>query len=206
MTLATWLLFCLTETALCLIPGPAVLLVLSTALRRGFPSATRATAGILAGNTMYFALSATGIAAVLVASHVVFSALKWAGAAYLVWLGLRMMLARSDGHGGGRERPAGNARGVFVRAFIVQAANPKALVFFIALLPQFINPAGSVPQQILLLGLSSVAIEFTVLSGYAALAAGARTFTVTRFSGLLERIGGAILIAAGARLAWYRIG
>ena len=205
MTLATWLLFCLTETALCIIPGPAVLLVLSTALRRGFAPATRATAGILAGNTMYFALSATGIAAVIVASHLVFSALKWAGAAYLVWLGLRMLLSRASASGATAERPPGNAERIFVRAFIVQAANPKALLFFIALLPQFINPAGSVPQQILLLGLSSVAIEFMVLSGYAALAAGARTFTVARFSGLLERVGGAILIGAGARLAWYQI-
>jgi threonine/homoserine/homoserine lactone efflux protein len=205
MTLTTWLLFCLTETVLCIIPGPAVLLVLSTALRRGFPVATRATAGILAGNTMYFALSATGIAAVIVASHLVFNALKWAGAAYLVWLGVRMLLSRAGGHGAAAARPAGNVERVFVRAFVVQAANPKALVFFIALLPQFINPAGSVAQQILLLGLSSVVIEFVVLSLYAALAAGARTFAVTRFSSLLERVGGAILIAAGARLAWYRI-
>jgi threonine/homoserine/homoserine lactone efflux protein len=154
---------------------------------------------------MYFALSATGIAAVIVASHLVFSALKWAGAAYLVWLGLRMLLSRASASGATAERPPGNAERIFVRAFIVQAANPKALLFFIALLPQFINPAGSVPQQILLLGLSSVAIEFMVLSGYAALAAGARTFTVARFSGLLERVGGAILIGAGARLAWYQI-
>jgi homoserine/homoserine lactone efflux protein len=205
MTLPTWLLFCLTETALCIIPGPAVLLVLATALRRGFAPATRATAGILAGNTMYFALCASGIAAVIVASHLVFSALKWAGAAYLVWLGLRMLLLRTGGHAAAAERPSSNAERFFARAFIVQAANPKALVFFIALLPQFINPSASVPQQILLLGLSSVAIEFTVLSLYAALAARARTFTAARFSGLLERIGGAILIAAGARLAWYRL-
>jgi homoserine/homoserine lactone efflux protein len=205
MTLPTWLLFCLTETVLCLIPGPAVLLVLATALRGGFAPATRATAGILAGNTMYFALSATGIAAVIVASHGVFSVLKWAGAAYLVWLGLRMLLLRSGSHGAAQERPGSNAERFFARAFIVQAANPKALVFFIALLPQFINPAASVPQQILLLGLSSVAIEFMVLSLYAALAARARTFTAARFSGLLERSGGAILIAAGARLAWYRL-
>ena len=206
MTLATWLLFCLTETVLCMIPGPAVLLVLSTALRRGFPSATRATAGILAGNTMYFALSATGIAAVIVASHVVFSALKWAGAAYLVWLGLGMLLAHAGGHGSAAQRPAANAERIFVRAFIVQAANPKALVFFIALLPQFINPAGSVPWQILVLGVSSVLIESLVLSLYAALAARARSIAATRFSGSLERVGGACLIAAGARLAWYRIG
>jgi threonine/homoserine/homoserine lactone efflux protein len=226
MTLQTWLLFCVTEAVLCLIPGPAVLFVLATALRRGFPSASFAAAGILAGNILYFALSATGIAAVILASHAVFSALKWAGAAYLVWLGLRMLLSRSSQPGaaagtapGGEPgiappvrcdavptRTDGDAGRVFTRAFIVQAANPKALVFFIALLPQFMNPAASVPIQILLLGVSSVVLEFTILSLYAALAARARRVTGARFSSLLERLGGGILIAAGARLAWYRIG
>jgi homoserine/homoserine lactone efflux protein len=205
MTFETWLLFCVTETVLCFIPGPAVLFVLSTALRRGFASASIAAAGILAGNTFYFALSATGIAAVIVASHAVFGALKWAGAAYLVWLGLRMLLARAPGPAAEPQREHARADRVFHRAFIVQAANPKALVFFVALLPQFINPAGSVPWQILLLGISSVVIEFMVLSLYAALAARARSMTGTRFASSLERVGGACLIAAGARLAWYRI-
>jgi homoserine/homoserine lactone efflux protein len=101
-----------------------------------------AAAGILAGNTFYFALSATGIAAVIVASHAVFGALKWAGAAYLAWLGLRMLLARAPGAGAAAPQRPGRlcADRVFSRAFIVQAANPKALVFFVALLPQFINP------------------------------------------------------------------
>jgi homoserine/homoserine lactone efflux protein len=206
MTLQTWILFCLTETVLCFIPGPAVLFVLATALRRGFPSASLAAAGILAGNTFYFALSATGIAAVIIASHAVFTALKWAGAAYLVWLGLRMLSSRAADHGATPPSSAGSADRIFSRAFVVQAANPKALVFFIALLPQFINPAGSVPWQILVLGISSVVIEFMVLSLYGALAARARSITGARFSHALERIGGAFLIAAGARLAWYRIG
>jgi len=206
MTLQTWLLFCLTETVLCFIPGPAVLFVLATALRRGFAPARAAAAGILAGNTFYFALSATGIAAVIVASHAVFSAVKWAGAAYLVWIGLRMLLTRAAAHHAAPRRATGHPDRPFSRAFFVQAANPKALVFFIALLPQFINPAGSVAWQILLLGISSVLIEFTVLSLYAALAARARTITAARFSSTLERVGGACLIAAGARLAWYRIG
>jgi len=206
MTLQTWLLFCLTEAVLCFIPGPAVLFVLATALRRGFPSASFAAAGILAGNILYFALSATGIAAVILASHAVFSALKWAGAAYLVWLGLRMLVTRAAGHEAGPASPSKKGERVFTRAFIVQAANPKALVFFVALLPQFINPASSVPKQILVLGISSVVLEFIILSLYGVLAARARTITATRFSGLLERIGGVILIVAGARLAWYRVG
>jgi homoserine/homoserine lactone efflux protein len=206
MTLQTWLWFCLTEAVLCLIPGPAVLFVLATALRRGFPSASFAAAGILAGNVLYFALSATGIAAVIVASHAVFSALKWAGAAYLVWLGLRMLLTHAGAHQMLPASPTGQRERVFIRAFIVQAANPKALVFFIALLPQFINPTGSVPKQILLLGISSVVLEFMILSLYGALAARARAVSGARFSGLLERVGGAVLIAAGARLAWYRVG
>jgi homoserine/homoserine lactone efflux protein len=206
MTLQTWLLFCVTETALCLVPGPAVLFVLSTALRRGFAPACVAAAGILAGNTFYFALSATGIAAVLVTSYAVFRALKWAGAAYLIWIGLRMLLARTAGQPASAQRAEGDAERTFSRAFIVQAANPKALVFFVALLPQFINPAAGVPSQILLLGASSVLIEALVLGTYAALAARARTVTGACFAGPLERVGGACLIAAGARLAWYRIG
>jgi homoserine/homoserine lactone efflux protein len=205
MTFQTWLLFCVTETVLCLIPGPAVLFVLATALRRGFARAGIAAAGILAGNTFYFALSATGIAAVIVASHTLFSALKWAGAAYLAWLGLRMLLAPAPGGDAPSQPVAGRGDRVFIRAFVVQAANPKALVFFIALLPQFINPALNVPWQILLLGASSLLIETIVLSTYAALAVRARSLAGTRFAGSLERVGGACLIVAGARLAWYRI-
>jgi homoserine/homoserine lactone efflux protein len=206
MTLQTWLLFCVTETALCLVPGPAVLFVLATALRRGFAPACVAAAGILAGNTFYFALSATGIAAVLVTSYAVFRVLKWAGAAYLIWIGMRMLLARAAGQPATAQRADGDADSTFRRAFIVQAANPKALVFFVALLPQFINPTTGVPWQILLLGASSVLIEAMVLGAYAALAARARTVTEARIAGPLERVGGACLIAAGARLAWYRIG
>jgi homoserine/homoserine lactone efflux protein len=211
MTLQTWLWFCATETVLCLMPGPAVLFVLATALRRGFASATVAAAGILAGNTFYFALSASGIAAVIVTSHTLFRALKWAGAAYLVWLGLRMLVSRAAerraaGHGSSPQRLSGSAGRLFGRAFVVQAANPKALVFFIALLPQFINPAASVPWQILVLGISSAAIEFTVLSLYAAVAARVRSMAGAQVSGAVERIGGAALIAVGARLAWYRAG
>jgi len=204
MTVQTWMLFCVTETILCLMPGPAVLLVLGTAVRSGFSRASVAAGGILASNTFYFALSATGIAAVIVASHSVFTVVKWAGAAYLVWLGLRMMLSRSAHQ---EDPPAAGAEArdrVFMRAFLIQSSNPKSLIFFVALLPQFITPNAAVPRQILILGITSVAIEFVVLSAYAALASHARKVAGSRFSNSLERIGGAVLIAAGARLAWIR--
>lgn len=204
MTLQTWLLFCVTETILSLIPGPAVLFVLASALRGGFSRGTLASGGILASNALYFALSATGIAAVIVASHSLFSAIKWAGAAYLVVLGLRMLLSRPAQAGEPVPQAARRGERVFWRAFVVQASNPKALLFFIALYPQFISANAPLGQQILILGGSSIVLEFMVLSGYSALAAQARNVAGTRFSSLLERIGGGVLIAAGARLAWIR--
>lgn len=201
MTLETWLLFCMTETVLCLIPGPAVLYVVSVALGRGARPGIGATLGILAGNALYFVLSATGVAAVIVASSSLFNALKLAGAAYLVWLGVRMLLARR-GEPAATAVVATTARKTFLRGFLVQTGNPKALVFFIALLPQFIDPERAVGWQILVLGVSSVLIEFLVLGAYAVAAVRAKQLAGTLLGGALERIGGGLLVVAGARLAF----
>jgi homoserine/homoserine lactone efflux protein len=160
-----------------------------------------ASLGILAGNTFYFLLSATGVAAVIVASNRLFAILKWAGAAYLIAVGLRMLLARSHEPAAALPQPAGRS---FLRGFVVQVANPKALVFFVALLPQFIDPASSVGFQILVLGTSSVLIELVVLTVYVAVTVRARELAGARWGGALERVGGGLLIAAGARLALNR--
>jgi homoserine/homoserine lactone efflux protein len=202
--LELWLAFCATEAVLCFTPGPAVLLVVSSAMARGARAGLAAALGILAGNTFYFALSATGIAAVIVASSWLFSLLKWAGAAYLVWLGLRMLFHRAAAGAAPAPAAAHPTRRSFARGFVVQAANPKALVFFVALLPQFIDPALPVGRQILILGASSVGIEFAVLAIYVALAVRTRRLAGARWSGSLERVGGGFLVAAGARLALLR--
>jgi len=201
MSFEAWLAFCVTETVLCFTPGPAVLLVVSVAIGRGFRASVGASLGILAANALYFALSATGIAAALVASRELFLVLKWVGAGYLIWLGLRMVLSR-----GPREvdtQPVILGRSFF-RGFIVQGANPKALVFFIALLPQFIDPTAPVPGQLLVLGVSSVVIEFVALAVYAQGAVRAGRVVGARVAGTLERVGGGLLVAAGARLAAVR--
>jgi threonine/homoserine/homoserine lactone efflux protein len=196
-----WLAFCVTETLLCLTPGPAVLFVVSVALARGMRPGLVASLGILAANVLYFALSATGIAAVVLASNELFTLLKWAGAGYLIWMGLRMLFSRSAAAEAPEPRPVHHA---FLRGLVVQGANPKALVYFVALLPQFIDPTGPVVPQILLLGVSSVVIELAVLTLYVAFAVRARRLAGSRLAGPLERVGGAFLVAAGARLALVR--
>jgi homoserine/homoserine lactone efflux protein len=202
MSLDAFLAFCLTATVLCLTPGPAVLFVSSVALSRGRRAGLAAALGIVAANTFYFVLSGTGIAAVLVASSRLFTALKWAGAAYLVWLGLRMLVAR----GGGEPvaaRPVPVSR-TALRGFVVQAANPNALVFFVALVPQFIDPAAPVGLQLVILGASTLVIELLTLSLYVHLGVRARRLAATGWAGALERVGGGLLLAAGARLALAR--
>ena len=92
MSFEAWALFCLTETLLCLNPGPAVLLVVSLAMTRGRAHGIAASLGVLAANAVYFALSATGLAALLNLSSQAFLAIRWAGAGYLIWLGGRMLL------------------------------------------------------------------------------------------------------------------
>ena len=201
MSLEIWLAFCLMETILCLTPGPAVLYVVSVALSRGLRPGMAAAFGILAGNVLYFALSATGIAAVLLASATIFSVLKSVGAAYLVWIGLRMLLARGNGHA--QPEPQADHR-AFLRGFVVQGANPKAWVFYTALLPQFIDPAGALVPQVALLGVTGLVIELVVLTFYVTLAVRARRLAGTSLARPLERLGGALLIAAGTRLALAR--
>src|SRR5438552_3479477 len=96
MTLQVWLLFCATEAVLCFAPGPAVLLVVSQSLSKGSWAGLSASLGILAANAAYFVLSATSLGAVLVRSWEVFSLIRWLGAAYLIWIGGRMIFARQD--------------------------------------------------------------------------------------------------------------
>ena len=206
MGLDVWAVFAVTEAALCLTPGPAVLLVLSQALTRGARASLWSNAGILAGNTFYFLLSATGLGAILLASYDVFFAIKWLGAAYLVWLGMSAFFGRaatlSVPVGGAPERRGAR---MLADGFLLQVANPKALVFFTALLPQFIDPARAVPRQVAILAITSVVIEFVVLAGYGALAGRLTGWAIQpRFATLTNRIAGSLLVTAGVGMASLR--
>jgi homoserine/homoserine lactone efflux protein len=195
--------FAVTELVLCLTPGPAVLTILAQALRHGPVRALWSILGIIAGNTLYFILSATSLGALLLASYELFFAIKWVGAAYLLWLGLRTFFERGSKLAVEAAPSArGGALGLFTHAFVVQVANPKALLFFSALLPQFVDPTLAIAPQMLVLALCSVVIEFSVLFFYASLAAQATRLAVRpRFAAITNRIAGTFLIGAGIGLA-----
>ena len=204
MTLQTWIAFTVLETVLCFTPGPAVLFVTSTALARGSRAGLGGAWGIVACNTFYFLLSALGVATVILASSRLFTALKWLGAAYLVFLGIKMLWSRAVLIEPEMQPAASSGYAALVRGFGVQAANPKALAFFVALLPQFVDARASVWVQIAMLALTSVVIEFGVLSFYVWVASRARAYAGGRWTAWLKRASGALLVAAGARLALVR--
>ena len=203
MSFETWLLFFIMESALSLSPGPAVFYVVSQGAR-AFPRALPATLGILTANACYFSLSATSLGALIAASSRFFAVAKWAGAAYLVYLGVKALRAAAVSHAVALDgRPPGNdvnppaAGQIYLGGLTLQLSNPKALLFFLALLPQFIDAHRAVVPQMVILAATSMLPEFCILLGYGWLAHGAvhasARFGVTRglnrWLGWIEGVG-----------------
>lgn len=200
----TWLLFVVTETALCISPGPAVLYVSSHGLSGGFRSSVSANLGIVTGNIVYFLMSALGIGAVILASHNLFLVIKWFGTAYLVFLGMRMILGASSLSA----VPASDRllkKRVYQGGIVVQLANPKNLVFFLAILPPFIDQTKNVYLQMLVLGVTSQVIEILTLLSYGAAASELGTLIRdSRLASWVDRIAGSFLVAIGLGIAFIR--
>ena len=147
-------------------PGPAALTVASQGSGNGFLYALFGIFGVATANVVYFALSATGIASLIIASNLLFTVIKWVGIIYLIYLGLSAIFSRSGGINvikGPREK----RRTLFTRGFIVEFANPKALLYFAAILPQFLDIAQPIAPQILIMGLITVFLDITIYSIYA---------------------------------------
>jgi threonine/homoserine/homoserine lactone efflux protein len=166
-----------------------------------------AAVGVLAANAIYFALSATGLASAHHVSAQAFQVIKWLGAAYLIWLGFRMIVRSFEAASESVLSPEPVSRGrSFWQGFVTQGAQLNLLIYFTAILPQFIDPRGRLASQVAVLALSSFAIEFTVLSAYSALSHRAGRTVAPRFHYLVNRVGGGFLIGAGAGLATLRRG
>lgn len=208
MPLTSLLLFAGTEFFVSLSPGPAVLLIISQGMRFGRRASLFGALGIITGNVVYFAVSAAGLGALLIASETLFTAIKWAGAGYLIYLGVKSIWnARGNETDTPPDAPPVQGRRYYLQGVLTQLANPKAIVYFGAILPQFVDAERALPGQFLILGLVSVTVEFPILIFYGSLAHfGARFSRQRRYSAWIERISGMFLIGAGVRLALTRRG
>jgi RhtB (resistance to homoserine/threonine) family protein len=187
------------------VPGPDTALVTKNAVLHGRGAALGTALGVNAGLSVWALASAFGVASVLRASDVAFTALKLIGAAYLIWLGIQAL--RAAGRGGSHAgadvaRAAVDGRGGFRQGLLSDLANPKIGAFFTSVLPQFVDPGYSVLVRSLVLGGLFVLMTLAWLSAYALVAVkAARLLRRRRVSAAIDRLSGVILIAFGIRLA-----
>lgn len=203
MSAASLLLFAATEAALSLSPGPAVMLVAACSIKHGWRMSLHATLGILSANALYFLLSATGIGSLIAASPGVFEVIRWIGAGYLVYLGAMAIFGKpSPLTLSGMEGKSFSRTAMFRSAVLLQMANPKSLLMFVAILPQFVDPALPVGPQMLILALLSMLPEFFILLGYGVLASRTRYWaTQPRYARITDRCAGALVLLAGLMVA-----
>lgn len=208
MDFELWLAFVAASTALLLIPGPTVLLVLSYAVSQGRPVALATVAGVALGDLIAMSASLAGLGALVLASATLFTVLKWVGAAYLVYLGIKLFRSAEDATLG-EVGLAGqtSARGVFGHATTVTALNPKSIVFFIAFVPQFVVTGAPLLPQFAVLIATFVGLAAVNALTYALLADRLRA-RIARPAVLaaLTRMGGGALIAMGVATAAFRRG
>ena len=197
----TWLNFALVALVLTLIPGPAFITVLTTALRRGSKPGAYATAGIVVGDAVYFFLTAIGLGSLLATSFWTFTIIKWLGIAYLVYLGLSSLFFPSNtlmaADGG-----SVSGRSSFLTALTVQLANPKLLLFLAALVPQFLDPTHPVAPQLAVMGATLMLSDTIVYLLLAMLAARVRPLLASRrATRMVSRVSGVAMLGAAARVA-----
>ena len=203
MSLDIWLAFVAASTVLLIIPGPTILLVLSYALSQGRKVALATAAGVALGDLIAMTASLLGLGAIVLASATAFTVLKWVGALYLLWLGYKML--RSAGHADAPEllsTPERAARGIFGHAAAVTALNPKSIGFFIAFVPQFLDPARAIGPQFAVMIATFVGLAALNALAYALLADKLRT-RIARPSVIrgLTRAGGVTLMGMGVLTA-----
>lgn len=206
MELTLWLAFVAATTALLLIPGPTVLLVLSYAIGHGRRVAVSTALGVALGDFIAMTLSLAGLGALVAASATLFTALKWVGAAYLIYLGVKLLRsAQTTGLAVTPDAGDISQAGIFWHACAVTALNPKSIAFFIAFVPQFIAPATPLLPQFAILVATFVGLAGLNALAYALLAA--RMRGVIARPGVIAwmtRAGGGALIAMGLATATLR--
>jgi threonine/homoserine/homoserine lactone efflux protein len=203
---STLALFAVAAVTLLVIPGPAVLYIVTRSVDQGRAAGLASVCGVHVGTLVHVAAAALGLSALLVSSATAYDTVRWLGAAYLVWLGVRRLLARDEdlpaAAGPDTRRPG--LRRIFAQGVVVNVLNPKTALFFLAFLPQFVDTSrGSVPFQVVVLGVAFVLLGLLSDGAYA-MAASTGAGWLRRRPGVARAsrlVSGGVLISLGVTTA-----
>jgi len=199
MSYESFFAFCVAAAALALVPGPTVTVIIANSLRYGSRAGLLNVAGTQAGFVIWLGIAAMGLGAAIKLMGTWFDVLRWAGAAYLVWLGIKMLLSKGDlAVAVDRARPHGS---FFLQGFVVIISNPKMLVLFGAMIPPFLSKDGNMMQQTLLLGFTFMVIAAVGDTLYALMAGKAGQWLSRSRIRAIEIVSGVCLTAGGVWMA-----
>jgi homoserine/homoserine lactone efflux protein len=205
MAIETWLAFFVACWVISLSPGAGAIASMSAGLQYGFLRGYWNALGLQIALAVQIAIVAAGVGAVLSASELAFSLIKWFGVAYLMYLGYVQWKAQPSEMSADTERPIGRPLTLVMRGFLVNISNPKAIVFMLAVLPQFIDPKAPLLMQYLIMGVTMITVDLIVMAGYTGLAARVLgALRSPRQQRLLNRTFGGLFVGAAALLATVR--
>ena len=202
MTLEIYLAYIAACFLIAVVPGPTVTVIIGNSLAHGTRAGLLNVAGTQLGLGLMMAILVVGLSSVIAAMGWLFDWLRWAGAAYLVWIGWKLLRA-PDALDQPETAPAPRG-GFLLQGFLVLMANPKALLWFGAFIPQFVDPNGNYVAQIIVLGVSAMAIALVTDGGYAVLTGRAGALLSRKRVRLVSRLSGTCLIGGGIWLALTR--
>ncbi len=206
MELSVWITYLVATIILSVSPGPGVFSSLAAGLNHGFRRGMWNAVGMQVANFTLMIIVSVGLGAILLASENLFNAVKWGGVAYLVWLGIATWRSEPHHFDARADAPRGrDSREVFLKGFFVNLTNPKGIIFYVAVLPQFIDVARPQFVQYAILGFTTLVVDMVVMAGYIGLAA--RVLAVMKDPSHLRwvnRILGGAFVAAGMALAAFR--
>lgn len=199
-----WIYYLLAVLVLTASPGPSSIYCMTTAVTSGWRTGFFTALGSLSAITLILSLSFTGLGVIVASSEVVFTIIKWLGAGYLIFLGVKLLLSKAENYSNAAANDKENKsyKGNYLSGFIVGASNPKAILFFTALFPQFINPNADLLAQYLVFASTFVFLELLWLMFYTYLGATSSRWLMAKGrSKLFNRLTGSVFIGAGVLLS-----
>lgn len=202
MNIELYLFFLITTVMLILVPGPAAISVVGHGASQKSKNAWLCILGVASADALFFILSATGIASLVVASNLLFSIIKWLGVAYLIYLGISVLFSKSGAIKVNVEPASATPKKAFSQGLIIQLANPKALMYFSALLPQFIDPTKPIVFQMFLMGMTCFFADLLVYSMFSRMGAQlARKQIKSWLINLINKAAGITLITTAIKMS-----